>query len=262
MAAGGFMTEEQRSIKPTPNTDLMKLAESTRRIGQMREDWHYPPEELDKRGLIHPKMRDKLVLDEFRNLRTYLLNRNHRENATTLVSSVGNKSSAAMVALNLAIAYSLDSAKTALLVDCNLEGPRLDGVLGITTDLGLTDCLVRQDVKVNKILYQTGIPRLRLVPVGRQTESSSEFFTSLRMHAFLEMVRKRYPDRFVILSAPPLDSAADSRILTELCHQTLIVADYASVDENRLLEAANVVGREKLAGVVLNRVPRPPFISQ
>lgn len=256
------MTGQEKSIRPASNTDLMQLAESTRRIGQMREDWHHPPEELDKRGLIHPKMRDKLVLDQFRNLRTYLLNRNHSENATTLVSSVGQNSDAGMVALNLAIAYSLDTAKTALLVDCNLNGPHLDEVLGITTKLGLTDCLVRQDVKVGKILYQTGIPRMRLVPVGQQTESSSEFFTSLRMHAFLEMVKKRYPDRFVILSAPPLDSAADSRILTELCHQTLIVSDYGRVDENRLLEAANIVGREKLAGVVLNRVPRPPFVGQ
>lgn len=255
------MVEQERQIDTAASRDLVRLTDSTRQIARMREDWRRDAAFMDARGLIHPSMKEKSVFDEFRMLRTKLLEESKGENPVTLVTSVGRKSDSALVALNLAIAFALDSAKTALIVDCDINRPCLDAILTVKPHRGLTDYLVNQDMNIGAVLCQTGIPRLRLVAAGMQTDAGAEFFTSLRMHYFLQSIQNRYPDRYVILSAPPLDSAADSRILSGLCDQALLVADYGKVDGNHLLDTANIIGREKLAGVVLNRVPRAPFVS-
>lgn len=254
------MTKEESQIKTAASSELVRYGNSSQ-IARMREDWTRDASFMDARGLIHPSMKEKSVLDAFRNLRTRLLENGHGQNPVTLVSSVGRSSDSSLVALNLAISFALDSAKTALIVDCHINRPCLDAILSVKPHRGLTDYLVNQDLNIGTVLCQTGIPRLRLVPAGMQTETGVEYFTSLRMQDFLQGVQKRYPDRFVILSAPPLDSAADSRILSGLCDQALLVANYGRVDENRLLDTANILGREKLAGVVINRVPRAPFLS-
>jgi Mrp family chromosome partitioning ATPase len=262
MATGDLMDEHDSNASSAGDEttrDLASLADSTRQIARMRDDWQRDAAFMAERRLIHPGMTDRAVLDEFRNLRTRLLQHSKGDNAITLVAGVGGTAGSTLVALNLSIAYALDSAKTALLIDCHVQDPRLARLLDIDVDKGLTDYLVDDSMGVDAVLYQTGIPRLRLIPAGSHFESSTEFFTSLRMRAFLQSVKQRYPDRFLIISAPPLDESADSRILVDLCDQALVVAPYGEVSENRLLEVANTVGQERLAGVVLNRVPRPPF---
>lgn len=262
------MSDDKQLPEPTDNNaassegadnQLARLAESSRQIAQMREDWRHDHDFLDGQHLIYPEMRDKSVLDEYRNLRTRLLQRSEGRNAVTMVSGIGVGAGASLVAANLAIAFALDSAKTALLVDCHLKDPRLGKLLNVESGSGLTDYLMDEELGVEAILYQTGIPRLRMIPVGSHFESGQEFFTSFRMKAFLKALKDRYPDRFLIFSVPPLDDSADSRILADLCDLAMLVAPYGRVTESRLLEAANVVGKEKLAGVVLNRVPPSPF---
>ena len=262
MGAGDLMSDSDKpdnSENMAPTGELARVADSTRQIAQMREDWQRDAAFMASRRLIHPGMSDRAFLDEFRNLRTRLLQHSKGDNAITLVSGVGDGAGATLVALNLSIAYALDSAKTALLIDCHVQEPRLSRILDVTVDKGLTDYLVDDGLDVDSVLYQTGIPRLRLIPAGSHFESSAEFFTSLRMRAFLQSVKTRYPDRFLVISAPPLDESADSRILVDLCDQAVVVAGYGQVAESRLMEVANVVGQERLAGVVLNRVPRPPL---
>lgn len=250
---------DSSSTATDADNQLARLAESSRQIAQMREDWRHDHEFLDRQHLIYPGMEDKSALDEYRNLRTRLLQRSAGENAVTMVSGIGVGSGATLAAANLAIAFALDSAKTALLVDCHIKEPRLGQLMNIETGPGLTDYLMDESMGVEAILYQTGIPRLRFIPVGSHFESGQEFFTSFRMKAFVRALKARYPDRFLIFSVPPLDDSADSRILADLCDLAMLVVPYGRVTESRLLEAANVVGKEKLAGVVLNRVPPNPL---
>ncbi len=238
------------------------LAARASQIAKMREDTIRSPEFLEQRHLIHARMEDRTALNQIRNVRTRLLQACASDNAVVLVSAVGDGAESANMALNIAISFSLDSTKTALIIDCNIHDPQLDRILDVETALGLTDYLLDDSVGMEAILYQTGIARMRLIPAGTHFESAAEFFTSTSMQIFLQALKLRYPDRFVVLHAPPIDVSADSRILASLCDMTVLVTGYGRVSETKLVEAANIVGKERLAGIVVNQVPSVPFLDR
>lgn len=256
------MRDEMDVMQMPATRPAGSLAARASRIAQMREDTTRSSEFLEQRHLIHPRMDDRKALNQFRNVRTRLLQSCGSDNAIVLVSAVGDGAESANMALNLAISFALDSTKTALIIDCNIQDPQLDRILDVDSGMGLTDYLLDDSVGMEAILYQTGIARLRLIPAGTHFESAAEFFTSTNMQVFLQALKLRYPDRFIVLHAPAIEISADSRILASLCDMTVLVTGYGRVSETKLVEAANVVGKERLAGIVVNQVPSVPFLDR
>ncbi len=214
----------------------------------------YSKEELNKRGIIHPSMKDVAVLNAFRNLRTSMLPRMESYNTTLLVSSVVRGGGASFNAINIATAFTLDRQRTALLVDCNFHRPTLDRTLNVDTQLGLYDYLTGQTNDIAKIIYPTLVPRLRLVPCGKiSEEDQSEFFTGERMRDFLKEVKNRYPDRIVMLDSPPVLDSADTTILSELVDYALLVIPYQGANASKVEKAIKAIGENKIVGFVMNK---------
>ena len=72
------------------------------------------------------------------------------------------------------------------------------------------------------------------------------------MRAFLDVVKRRYPDRHIFLDAPAVNESADTRILASLCDRAILVAPYGKVVKSQIDAAVDAVGEEKLAGVIIN----------
>lgn len=237
------------------DAELASLVASSRQIENMAEPGLLSSAELDAQNIIHPGMKNRAILNRFRDFRTKLLKPNARSrtpNHITLVSSVVPQGGGSFVALNLATAFALDESKTALIIDCNLYHPSLHERVYLDPEYGLTDFLRGDVMGVDSIIYATGIPRLRLIPIGNQTASSAEFFTSPRMRAFLDVVKRRYPDRHIFLDAPSVSQSADARILASLSDRAILVAPYGRAFKQQIESAVDAVGEEKLAGIILN----------
>lgn len=237
------------------DAELASLVASSRQIANMAEPTILTAAELDAQRIIHPGMKNRQMLNRFRELRTKLLRptaRGRVSNPITLVTSVVPGGGASFTALNLAAAFALDESKTALIIDCNLHTPTLHEQVYLEPECGLTDFLRGDVTGVDSIIYATGVARLRLIPVGNQGATSAEFFTSPRMRAFLDVVRRRYPDRHIFLDAPAVNQSADARILASLCDRALLVVPYGKALKSQVEAAVEAVGEEKLAGVILN----------
>lgn len=214
----------------------------------------YSKEDLNKRGIIHPSMKDVAVLNAFRNLRTAMLPRMESYNTTLLVSSVVKGGGSSFNAINIAAAFTLDRQRTALLVDCNFHHPTLDRTLDVNAEVGLYDYLTGQTNDIAKIIYPTLVPRLRLVPCGKISEEDQiEFFTGERMRAFLHEVKNRYPDRIIILDSPPILDSADTTILSELVDYALLVLPYQGANARKVEKAIKAIGVDKIVGFVMNK---------
>lgn len=201
------------------------------------------------------------VVQSFRNIRTLLMQQ-AQGNFVTLVASVRSGAGTSFVARNLAAAFAFDENRTAMLIDCNRDSPSVDQLLGGRVRYGLTDLLdAPENVNVADVIYGTGIPRLRAVPVGRKRQKPIEFFSTPRMRSFVEVIRNRYPDRYIVVDAPALDASADARILANWCDYVVLVVRYGEVSREELLEAVATFPREKFVGVVFNDfdidTPRP-----
>lgn len=208
--------------------------------------------DLDERRIIHPGTPNREALNTFRELRTQLLQRGGKDNFVVLITSVSEAGGASFVALNLAAAFALDNAKTALLVDCNFYTPAVEKLLYVQHEYGLTDYLDSESMDADEIIYASGIPRLRIIPVGHQSTTGTEFYSSARMEHFVLDARQRYSDRYVVIDAPPVGIYPDSRILADLCDFVLLVVPYGKVTQEQVQAAVDALPEQKLLGIVFN----------
>ncbi|MDI9245591.1 polysaccharide biosynthesis protein [Marinobacter sp. CHS3-4] len=224
----------------------------SKQINRMQEPRRLTTDDLDERRIIYPESPNRQLINRFRNLRTKLLEKSGGNNFTMVVTGACEGAGSSFTALNLAAAFAFDESKTAVVIDCNLREPSIHSNLDIVPDAGLTDFLDDPDYDIARILYPTGIPRLRLIPAGSRRETPAEFFTSFRMKQFLQAVRRRYPDRFIILDTAPISQSPDARILTELCDYALLVVPHGKLTVSAIENAAGSLNSAKFVGAVLN----------
>ena len=224
---------------------------SRQRIREMADIFRMTEEDLDEKRIIFPRMRDKRILNVFRDIRTKLIEQAGGSNFTLMVSSLVEGGGASFVSANLAASIALDQGKTSLIVDCNLYSPASEHFLD-ADQIGFSDFLENPSISIEEIIYATGIPRLRLVPIGRSPDIGPEYYTSYRMKQFVQELSSRYADRYVILDVPPIGSTADARILSECCDFVVLVVPYAGITRDQLRKTVASVPADKLVGLIFN----------
>lgn len=224
-------------------------------IARMAHGTAISSQRCDKYRLIHDDMSDVRPSDLFRELRTRLLLQSGLDNPVILVSGVRERCGASFIARNLAAAIALDEDRTALLVDCNLRRPSMHEVFEAEHQPGLGDYLSSRDLSLDRIIHPTGIERLRMIPAGSGGRHGGERLASLRMRALVDELRGRYPDRCVVLDAPPSRGSPEARMLGQRADIVLLVAGEGMHVPADVVAAAEVFDPARFAGVVFNALP-------
>ena len=244
--------DDDHSLIPTDVT----VRVGRRHLQRMRDQQLLDAHDFQERRIIHPDMENYRIHNAFREIRTRLLQESGGKNLVIMVVSLQHGMGATFTSVNLAAAFSYEGEKTSLIVDCDKTKRKIESYFPVEVDYGLTDYLDDRSIGTEKIIYQTGIARMRFVPVGRRRETIGEFFSSERMRDFIFQVKKRYSDRYVILNTPPLEVSADAAILSEISDRIIVVLPYGKVSNARLDKALKLIPREKIAGFVLNEKPQ------
>lgn len=238
---------------PGSGTDARDLvvAEVKRGISRMSLPRHWTPAELQERKLIYVSMREREVLNAYRQLRTQLMQKRPYDNMAIMVVSPGDDGhSAAQNAINLAAAFALDPQKTALYIDCNPYQPSAHRYLLRPPKYGVTDYLDKSNIPLERIIYPTGVERLRVIPVGRSCQSAVEHFHSGRMHSLISELKQRYNDRFIIVNAAPVKTSSEAQILSLYCDMTVLAASYGSVTSTDINNAYQAIDSRRIAGMI------------
>jgi|AntRauTorcE11898_2_1112593.scaffolds.fasta_scaffold01281_5 Mrp family chromosome partitioning ATPase len=245
-----------RSIPGT----MESRARGSASIARMRESQPRTPQALTAMRIIHPAVSPR-VTNAFRQLRTSLLRRAGNRNFLLLVTGASEDAGASFVARNLAAAFALEETKTSLLVDCNIADPQASDLFADGNEAlpGLTDYLDGHEPRVGRIVHETGVPRMRILPVGRSRVGGAEYFTGSRLRTLFQEILGRYPDRYVIVDAPPILTTADTRILADICHSVMLVVPYAGVTVSQVEAAVGGLPPDRFVGTVVNNDPPMPF---
>lgn len=239
--------------------DSVSLADRARAdLANMEEAKLFSDRQLDLLGIIHPRSRNREMVDAMRQLRTKLYSLKPEGNFSVLVSSVVPEGGGSFVSLNLAATIAFDKAKTSMLVEANLHTPvlhKLMKLIGREDAHGLLDYLDRPELGIEHIVNPSGIPRMRVVPIGTHQEISAEHFTSARYKQLMLDIKERYDNRFVIVDGPAMTTSADARILSEICDYTVLVIPYGGVTPGTLDSVIDEIDERKLAGIVINNQP-------
>lgn len=222
------------------------------KIKNMEMPLLWTQDELYEKKIVFTGMRQREVLNAFREVRIKLLARHHSDNMVVLVSSVAVGVPSCYFSFNLAATFALDQHKTALYVDCNPYNSDVERYITCDVDAGLSSYLTDYTVPLKSIIYASGVERLRVIPSGGASESAAEFFNSKRMEVLVAEIKSRYPDRFIVLDAPSIQQSTEARILAKYCDHALLVVPFGKVVTDEVLSAVDAVGKEKFAGLVFN----------
>jgi protein-tyrosine kinase len=256
--------ETQNENLPTPvNTTALieQRGRASETIADMKEKSLLDKQALARNQIIYTGMEESGTVRAFRELRTKIIQKTHGNNCVIMVTSVVGNGGSSFVAKNLGAAFSFDTGKTALLMDCNLRNPSLHRLFGDGTFLGLTDYLDNADMDVAEIIHPVGIERLRVIPSGGRREIATEYFSSFKLKQLLVSIKERYRERYIIIDAPPMTESADSQILAELCDYVLLVVPYGRVIDSQISACAKTFSDKQLLGIIFNNEPVPPRLK-
>lgn len=239
--------------------DSVSLADRARAdLANMEEAKIFSDNQLDVLGIVHPRSKNRGMVDAMRQLRTKLYSLNPEGNFSVLVSSVVPEGGGSFVSLNLAATIAFDKAKTSMMVEANLHAPilhKLMKLIGREDSRGLLEYLDRPELGIEHIVSPSGIPRMRVVPIGSHDEISAEHFTSARYKQLMVDIKQRYDNRYVIVDGPAMSNSTDAQILSEICDYTVLVVPYGGVTPGVLDTIIDEIDERKLAGIVINDQP-------
>ncbi|MCP3689861.1 MAG: hypothetical protein GY784_15760 [Gammaproteobacteria bacterium] len=242
-----------KALISRPDSDAA-IRGMSRDLERMRENQNLGSHNLQEKRIVHQSMEKPGILNVFREMRTKLIQESLGKNLVIMVASLQHGMGATFTAVNLGTVFAYEGEKTSLVVDCNQGQGKLDRIFGSNINYGLTDYLNDTGMGTDEIIYQTGISRMRYIPIGKAQESVGEYFSSERMRDFVVTVKKRYSDRYVIINAPPVEVTADAAILSEVCDHIVFVLPYGKISNQRLEKALRLMPRKKIVGFVINDV--------
>ncbi|RMG17778.1 MAG: hypothetical protein D6731_03415 [Planctomycetota bacterium] len=192
--------------------------------------------------------------DGFRQLHQQIFRaRNGHSPRTVLVTSARRGEGKTTVAANLAIAGARVPGSGAVLVDADPRGRGVLAAFGERSPMeGLLEAL-ETGKPPHEVVVQFPLGNMDVVPLGIRGSNAAELIASDRMGEFLRSLTTLYPRwPIVIDGSAVLRSGADPLTLSELVEGVVLVVRAGRATEDEVSRVADMIGRERLLGVVLN----------
>lgn len=207
--------------------------------------------EVNQRIVVayHPESIDA---ENFKILRGQILfAEDNKKQRTIMVTSAFPGEGKTFVAGNLAASIALGIDEYVLMVDCDLRRPGLHSMFGYTRSAGLYEYLTGQK-RLEELLIKTKIPKLSLLAAGRTPQNPSELLSSKMMENFLEEVKGRYSDRYIIIDSTPSQITAEANVLAKHVDGVIVVVMAQKSPKKAIQRTIESIGREKIIGIVFN----------
>ncbi|MCU0561099.1 MAG: polysaccharide biosynthesis tyrosine autokinase [Desulfobacterales bacterium] len=170
-----------------------------------------------------------------------------------LVTSSAPGEGKTFAAANLAISIALNINRHVLLIDADMRMPQLHKRFGFGPVPGLSNYLAEGSL-LPSLLLKTKVDKLTLLPAGPPPENPAELIGAERMSSLLSEVTNRYPDRIVVIDAPPPALAAETGVLARQVDGILIVVRYGSTRCEAVADLVAQVGQKKILGSIVNYI--------
>lgn len=195
------------------------------------------------------------IAEEYHKLKSVMISlaRKDEINNVVMITSALPGEGKTITSINLALSLAKEIDSTVLLIDADLRKPSIADYLGIPANLGLTDILEGR-AEIEETLLRTGVGKLVVLPAGKVAINPVELFSSNRMSLFVQEIKHRYPDRFIIFDAPPILPFAETRTLANLVDGVILVIKERLASVANVTEAISSLSDTRILGAVYNEV--------
>ena len=169
------------------------------------------------------------------------------------VVSATPKVGKSFIAANVAAALSREPTFDTFAIDLDLRRASLSSMFGIEPKVSLVSYLAEKPGADAPSTYSLENERLTVVPTIARAIRSAELVAGQRAHALLQEVRDSGPDTMAIVDLPPVFANDDAITVMSRLDGYIMVAEEGKTRQRELLSALDLLGRDRLAGVILNK---------
>jgi capsular exopolysaccharide synthesis family protein len=169
-----------------------------------------------------------------------------------MVASAAAGEGKTLTAVNLALTLSHSFGRRVLLVDADFRRPFVHEVFQVPNVSGLNDGLRAE--KERKLAVIQVSANLAVLPAGRRDLDPMAGLASERMSLVLAEAAARFD--WVILDTPPVGLLPDANLLAAKVDAIVLVVSAGATPCGLIQRAVDALGRERILGVVLNRVAK------
>jgi len=199
---------------------------------------------LARLGYVSPGQERSTLAGEFRLIKRALLRNiaregtpeNDRSSLIMITSAVAGEGKT-FCAINLAMSIAMEVDTSVLLVDADVVRPAILERLGVPAKPGLLDILTGDVSDLSDVILKTNISKLSILPAGAPRAMATELLASAAMDQMLVDLATRYPDRAIVLDAPPLLLTTESPVLASRVGQVVIVVDAERTPVHKVTQA-------------------------
>jgi capsular exopolysaccharide synthesis family protein len=182
-----------------------------------------------------------------------------------IVTSPGVGEDKSTIVANLGIIMA-DAGYRTIIVDANLRQPAQHRLFGITNSKGLAEAIRSPEVNVSRLLMETKVPYLQILPSGRVPSNPAGLLGSHGMRQVLADL-SQIAD-VVIYDSPPILGLTDTSILANRADGVVLVIKTGQTHREAARQALSNLqqARASLIGVILNGgrpkhlyYPKPEF---
>jgi len=155
------------------------------------------------------------------------------------------------VSANLAISIAQNIDEHVLLMDCDIRKPTMHSAFGFVDVQGLSEYLSK-GISLSSLLIKTDLNKLTLLPAGSPPANPAELLSSQQMSELIKEVKERYNNRYIIIDSPPPQLTAETSAIARHVDGIIFVVKYGSTPRHIVTKLINILGKEKILGVVVN----------
>ena len=222
---------------------------------------------LKGRGFLVPDDKTSKIHQEFRLVKRRLL-----DNAFGRLRPVVGNGRLIMVtsslpsegktfsAINLAISIAIGGEHPVLLIDADIARPSVSNTLqlDIPDEVGLTDYLEDPTIPISELQHETSVPGLSLMTAGHLNHRPVDLLASNNMAQLVERLKTMLPHHVIIFDTPPLLPVTETRSLSALVGQVMLVVAAGETPRSAVNESLLQLENCEAVGLLFNKAPVQP----
>jgi protein-tyrosine kinase len=160
-----------------------------------------------------------------------------------------------VTACNLALSIARLPERSVLLVDMDLQKPKISEYLGINRKEGLLSVLDGRATLLSRIVQaRLGRTQMLVLPSEQCNSGSSEWMASKTMSTLLQTIKREFRSRIVIFDLPPLLIGDDVISILPQMDAALLVAGVGTTTVSDIKECQKHLQTTPVVRVLVNKV--------
>jgi Mrp family chromosome partitioning ATPase len=178
-----------------------------------------------------------------------------RQRNVVLTTSTRPAEGKTFTAINLALSLAVEDGIGTVLIDADVPRPKVMSHFGLSSGPGLTDLIARDgELRLSDCLLHAQDAPLALLPEGEQPGSGAALFGREEAGAVIRAISQRYPDRLIIIDAPPVLATSEAVILARHADEVCFVVEANGTPEPAVATALDeLLDVTERVSIVLNK---------